>query len=217
MLYELRTYEAAVGKMALLHSHLATAGGFMKKHGLRVLAFWTQEIGAFNQVDYLLAYESTAERDERFGAVVGDPEWKKFHADEEREHGAVVARNQSVLLKPWPGQTPKILGKVHELRVYNAMPGKRARLQERLTSEIMAVFERHGIVNVAYWNDMLANNRLVYILGYDSLGQREKCWVEVLKDPYWAATREKWDGDGPLLESAWNRILRPTAYSPASA
>jgi hypothetical protein len=216
MLYELRTYVASVGKTAQLHSHLAAASRFMARHGLSALGFWTEEIGAFNQVDYLLAYESIAERDAHFAAVMADPEWRAHVDEETRRHGLVVASNHGMLLKPWPGHTPKVVGKVHELRVYDAMPGQRARLQERISTEITAVFARHGVHNVGFWTDVLANNRLVYMLGYASLAGREQCWNAILADPYWNETRDKWDGAGPLLHSAWNRILRPTSYSPAA-
>jgi hypothetical protein len=66
-----------------------------------------------------------------------------------------------------------------------------------------------------YWTEVFGtSNRLVYMLGYPSLGEREKSWAAFLPDPDWQKARAESEKNGTLVAKTYNRILRPTAYSP---
>ena len=52
------------------------------------------------------------------------------------------------------------------------------------------------------------------MLGYPSLGEREKSWAAFQTDPNWQQARAESEKKGPLVAKTYNRILRPTAYSP---
>ena len=66
MLYELRIYTVMPGRMPDLHKRFSEITlGYFKKHGIQVTGFWTNELGgASDQLIYILAYESLAERDQ---------------------------------------------------------------------------------------------------------------------------------------------------------
>ena len=110
---------------------------------------------------------------------------------------------------------PKIGTNVQEMRVYNAMPGKLPALNDRFANHTMGLFEKHGIENVGYWTeDVGTSNRLVYMLGYAGLGDREKSWAAFGADPDWQKARAESEKNGPLVRRSQSSILRPTAYSP---
>ena len=58
------------------------------------------------------------------------------------------------------------------------------------------------------------SNRLVYMLGYPSLGERETSWRAFGADPAWQRVRAESEKNGTLVAKIRNRVLRPTAYSP---
>ena len=79
----------------------------------------------------------------------------------------------------------------------------------------MHLFEKHGIENVAYWTELVGtSNRLVYMLGYDSVGDREKGWAAFGADPEWQKARAESERDGALVRESRHSIIRLTPYSP---
>ena len=79
----------------------------------------------------------------------------------------------------------------------------------------LGLFVKHGIENIGYWTEVFGtSNRLVYMLGYPSLGEREKSWAAFMRDPDWQQARAESEKNGTLVAKFSNRILRPTAYSP---
>src|SRR5262245_50891516 len=58
------------------------------------------------------------------------------------------------------------------------MPGKLPDLHNRFANHTLRLFQKHGITNIGYWTEVFGtSNRLVYMLGYPSLGDREKSWA----------------------------------------
>lgn len=101
MIYELRTYDAAPGKMAALQARFRdhTTGSF-ERHGMQIIGFWTYAHGGWsNQLVYLLAFEDLADRDAKFAAFGADPDWQKARVASEAE-GPLTVRIRSDLLRP---------------------------------------------------------------------------------------------------------------------
>ena len=216
MIYEFRTYEATPGNMPALHKHLEVAAGLFKQHGLGVLGFWIEEIGTGGQVNYMWMYETLEERQQKLAAFGSDPAWGKQVAEETQEHGVVVARTHNILLTPTPYcPEAKMAGNVQELRLYDAMPGKLPELHTRFANHTMPLFRKHGMANIGYWTETFGtSNRLVYMLGYPSVGEREKSWRAFGADPDWQRVRAESETNGTLVAKSRNLVLRPTAYSP---
>ncbi len=104
---------------------------------------------------------------------------------------------------------------IYELRVYEAMPGKLPALNERFAQHTLGFFKKHAINVVGFWTeDIGTSNKLVYILSYQSLADREKKWSTFQADPDWQKLRSETEKSGPLVARVNNAILRPTAYSP---
>ena len=216
MLYESRIYYAVPGKLPALNDRFANhTMGFFKKYEIGMTGFWTDEIGASNQLTYILNFDSMADREKKWGAFQADPGWHQVRAETEVD-GALVTHVQNTFMRLTPySPEPGLSSKVQELRVYDAMPGKLPALHDRFSDHTMKLFERHGIENIAYWTeDVGTNNRLVYMLGYPSLGDREKGWTAFGADPDWHKARTESERDGPLVRVSRHSILRLTAYSP---
>jgi hypothetical protein len=102
MIYELRIYHAMPGRLpALLSRFQNHTLQIWEKHGIRQAGFWTTLIGAgeSNQLTYLLAWNSMAEREERWGAFLTDPEWIATKAETEKD-SPLVQNISSELLAP---------------------------------------------------------------------------------------------------------------------
>lgn len=105
---------------------------------------------------------------------------------------------------------------IHELRIYTAHPDKMGALLARFRDHTTTIFERHGISNVGYWLNTIGgrSDELWYIVGFESLAQRETAWESFRNDPEWKQVRAESEKDGPIVHHIENRILAPTDFSP---
>jgi hypothetical protein len=216
MLYESRIYTAVPGKLPAVNDRFAKHTlGYFKKHGIGILGFWTDEIGTSNRLTYILAFDSMADREQKWSAFQADPGWHQVRADTEAA-GPIVAQVHNTFMRLTPySPKPQIRSNVQELRIYDAMPGKLPALHDRFAKHTMQLFAKHGIENIAYWTDDVGtSNRLVYMLGYPDLGAREKSWAAFMADPDWQQARAESEKNGPLVRVSSHAILRLTPYSP---
>ncbi len=75
MIYELRIYRCLPGRLpALLNRFQSATLRIWGKHGIRQAGFWTTVIGeSNNDLTYLLAWDSLAERDQKWAAFRARP------------------------------------------------------------------------------------------------------------------------------------------------
>jgi hypothetical protein len=101
MIYELRVYKCVPGRLpALLNRFANTTLKLWDKHGIKQAGFWTTLVGESNQeLYYLLAWESLADRDTKWNAFQADPEWLAKRAETEKD-GPIVANVANQLLTP---------------------------------------------------------------------------------------------------------------------
>jgi hypothetical protein len=101
MIYELRVYQCVPGKLpALLKRFEDHTLKIWEQHGIRPAGFWTVLVGdGSNDLHYLLAWESLAEREKVWGAFQVDPAWIKVRTDTEKD-GPIIANVRSSFLKP---------------------------------------------------------------------------------------------------------------------
>jgi NIPSNAP len=100
MIYELRVYRCLPGRMPALLSRFQSATlRIWQKHGIRQAGFWTTVIGdSNNDLTYLLAWESLAEREQR-SAFLSDPEWITARNDSEKD-GPITANVTNSIMQP---------------------------------------------------------------------------------------------------------------------
>ena len=216
MLYEQRVYQAVPGKLPALNNRFANHTiGYFNEYEIGIMGFWTDEIGTSNQLTYILTFDDMADREKKFSAFGTDPRWHQVRAESEVDGPLVAHVNNSFMQATPYSPEPQLSSNVQELRVYDAVPGKLPALHDRFSNHAMALFEKHGIENVAYWTESVGtSNRLVYMLGYPGLGEREKSWAAFGADPDWQKARTDSEKDGPLVEVSHHSIMRLTPYSP---
>lgn len=101
MIYELRVYTCIPNRLPkLLQRFEEQTLKIWEKHGIRQAGFWTVLVGNGNQdLHYLLAWESLAEREKVWTAFLADPAWIKARDDSERD-GPIITNINSMFLKP---------------------------------------------------------------------------------------------------------------------
>jgi NIPSNAP len=101
MIYETRVYRCVPGRLpALLKRFETITLKLWEKHGIKQAGFFTTLVGESNQeLTYLLAWESLAERDKKWNAFQSDPEWITARAKTE-EDGPIVGNIVNQLLLP---------------------------------------------------------------------------------------------------------------------
>jgi hypothetical protein len=101
MIYELRVYRCLPGRLPALLKRFETATlKIWARHGIRQAGFWTTVIGeSNNDLTYLLAWESMAEREAKWAAFVADSEWTAAKSASEAD-GQIVENVANQFLAP---------------------------------------------------------------------------------------------------------------------
>jgi hypothetical protein len=101
MIYELRIYRTIPGRLpALLARFQNHTLRIWERHGIRQAGFWTTLVGeSNNDLTYLLAWESLAEREQKWTKFTTDPEWLKVRAETEAD-GQINANVATSFLTP---------------------------------------------------------------------------------------------------------------------
>lgn len=83
----------------------------------------------------------------------------------------------------------------------------------------MRIFEKHGMVNVAYWVPADAKDgageKLVYLLQHASRDAAKASWKSFSADPEWQEVRKKSEANGKIVAKAESVFLAPTDYAKA--
>ncbi len=227
MLYELRRYEVMPGKMPAL---LDRFGYFTvqrwAEHGFHLAGFWRPGFGApNNQLFYIWAWESVAERQQKLPVWQKDPDRLKKWAETEKD-GPLVRRVNNILAEPTSfcqleqgNPLPQLSGRrpyLFELREYDAVPGKHAALVKRFGDFTQHCFKKHGFRQVGYWTPLFGghNQQLIYMLAWESFEERERAFLEFRADPERQRAFAESERDGVLVERVMNQMLEPTDFSP---
>ena len=101
MIHELRIYHCVPGRMpALLKRFETVTFAIWERHAIRQAGFWTVAVGPSNQdLYYLLAWDSLAERETKWSAFMADPEWLAKRAESEKD-GPIIASITNLILQP---------------------------------------------------------------------------------------------------------------------
>ena len=99
MIYELRIYDAAPGKLGVLNDRFAKITlGYFEKHGIKSIGYWTDVVGVSGRLTYLLAFQDLAHRESAWAAFMADPERQQAFAETEKD-GPLVARIENKIMR----------------------------------------------------------------------------------------------------------------------
>ena len=104
---------------------------------------------------------------------------------------------------------------IHELRIYECMPGRLPALNHRFETITLKLWEKHGIRPVGFWTTLIgrSNQVLYYLLEWEDLAERDRRWNAFAADADWLTARAETEKDGPIVARGTNEILTPTSYS----
>ena len=102
MIYELRIYKIAKGRMNDLHRIMTgTDVPLFKKHGVKTVGFWEVKDEDDPTFVYILGFEDETAKEKAWHDVDGSSEWKKVEVYLE-EHGSPWEHIDSTLMTPTP-------------------------------------------------------------------------------------------------------------------
>jgi hypothetical protein len=98
-----------------------------------------------------------------------------------------------------------------ELRIYTLAPGSSADvLHARFRERTIALFRKHGMTVIGFWQPVARLDQLVYILAYRDAVARDSAWAAFNADPDWVRTRSEMQ----VSVDVDNTFMMATDYSP---
>lgn len=227
--FELRTYTAAEGKLDDLNSRFRDHTlKLFERHGMTNVAYWVPQQNEANQLVYLLGYPSREARETAWKAFFADPDWKAAY-QASVANGKLVSKVDNVFLKPTDYSPSLKVGRsstdrAFEMRTYTASKGNLGNLNARFRDHTVALFEKHGITNFAYFNLTSeqdgADNTLLYFITHPSREAARASFRAFGQDPAWRAARkasEENAGGGLTVRGGVKSVfMNPTDYSPTN-
>ena len=221
--YELRIYTAAEGKLEALNARFRDhTCALFEKHGLTNIGYWVPLDAKDNRLIYVISSPNRAAHAKSFKAFLNDTDWKKAYAASTK-NGRLVAKIESTFLSAVdysPAvKTGKVKGKrVFELRTYVTAENRLKNLHARFRDHTCALFEKHGMTNIAYWTPTDEkkgkSNTLIYIISHSNTPQAKKNWKGFIGDPEWKKARTASVKDGKILAKAPHKVfLKAVDYS----
>ena len=114
------------------------------------------------------------------------------------------------------GDTMTGSGKVYELRIYRAVPGKLESLVARFRDDTDKLFAKHGMKSLAYWtalDEPVKSSTFFYILEHPSREAASANWKAFQDDPEWKAVKAKSEEKGKLVEKIDSTFLTLSDFS----
>jgi len=98
-----------------------------------------------------------------------------------------------------------------ELRTYRVQEGGSIDLlHRRFREKSLALFEKHGLTVVGFWQRLAEPNTLTYLLAFPNGKARDAAWQAFLADPEWRATVR----DMQVSLQVESVFMNATDYSP---
>jgi hypothetical protein len=98
-----------------------------------------------------------------------------------------------------------------ELRTYTVREGSSIDLlHSRFRDHTTALFKKHGMTVIGYWQPVTKRDTLIYILAYKDGAARDAAWAAFNADPEWVKTRTEMQ----VNVQVDNVFMSATDYSP---
>ena len=108
--------------------------------------------------------------------------------------------------------------RVFELRTYTAAPGKLDALNARFRDHTIALFKKHGMEVLGFWEpidkEAGAGDKLIYLLAHPSREAAQANWKAFREDPEWVKVKAESEAGGVLPAKIESVYLAGTDYSP---
>ena len=98
-----------------------------------------------------------------------------------------------------------------ELRTYTVREGSSIDLlHSRFREHTTALFKKHGMTIIGYWQPVAKRDTLIYVLAYKDGAARDAAWAAFGADPEWVKTRTEMQ----VNVQVDNVFMSATDYSP---
>jgi len=100
--FEMRTYTAAPGKFAALHSRFRDHTlRLFEKHGMQNIGYWVpaDPPNSENTLTYIIAHKDRETAKKNWAEFGADPEWQKVRTESQKD-GSLTSKVESVFLNP---------------------------------------------------------------------------------------------------------------------
>ena len=132
--------------------------------------------------------------------------------------GDVAAQTAARGPAPTPACGPNLTSKnvdkqsrCFELRTYTVREGSSIDLlHSRFRDHTTALFKKHGMTIIGYWQPVAKPDTLIYILAYKDAAARDASWAAFNADPEWVKTRTEMQ----VNVQVDNVFMSATDYSP---
>ncbi|WP_129648093.1 NIPSNAP family protein [Peristeroidobacter agariperforans] len=115
-----------------------------------------------------------------------------------------------------PSRAEEHASRVFEIRTYTTAEGKLQDLHRRFREHTLKLFERHGMVNIAYWTPQdpkASSNTLIYVLAHPSREAAAQNWAAFSADPEWKQVRAASEANGRIVIKVESTFVEATDYS----
>jgi hypothetical protein len=224
--FEMRTYHAAPGKLDALNARFREhTTKLFEKHGMTNIGYWMPVENKDNLLIYVLAYPSRDAAKASWKAFMADPDWQKAAKASEVD-GKLVDKVDSVFMTATDFSPELKLSatgdRLFELRTYTTPPGKLPDLHSRFRDHTIALFQKHGMTNVIYWQLLKdqpnAETTLIYLLAHKDAAAAKASFEAFRADPDWIAAKEasekKAGGSLTVPDGVKSVMMKATDYSP---
>jgi len=174
----------------------------------------------------IASYPSLGAMEQQRAKLSADAEYKKALTAYNAQPGLNYERIDSILGRAFPSVPEMIVpadvegrtGRVFELRRYESNNATTlARKIKMFESGEIAIFKRIGMRPVFFAETIVGARmpNLVYMLSFDDLASREKCWKAFGADPEWQKMRVvPGDTDAEIVSNISVSLLQPLPFSP---
>jgi hypothetical protein len=221
--FEMRTYTCHPDKRPdLIERFKNHTLRLLKKHDIDNVAYFLPTKEDSYSLTFIIGYPSQEMRDKLWNEFGSDPKWKKAAAKSE-ENGKLVAKVDQTFMTMVPELSTAIspnklaLNQVFELRTYTCLPNRLPALKARFRDHTRALFEKHGMKNVVYWETVEKEGtqpKLVYLLSHNSEAAAKASFDAFRIDSEWIKARDKSEADAKIVEKVESVFLKPLPFSP---
>ncbi len=195
--------------------------------GIAPCAYFAGSIGEETPFIVTIAsYPSLAAMEQQRAKLSADAEYKKALTAYNGQPGLNYERIDSILGRAFPSVPEMIVpndtsgrpGRVFELRRYESNNATTlAHKIKMFESGEIAIFRRLGMRPVFFAETIVGSRmpNLVYMLSFDDLASREKCWKAFGSDPEWQKIRViPGNADADIVSNISVSLLQPLPFSP---
>ena len=102
---------------------------------------------------------------------------------------------------------------IHELRVYDIVPGQTERQLDLFKNTVIPLFDKHAIKVVGFWETVDSENaKLVYVCEFDDEDNLRRAWKEFREDSEWIRAKEANDAKGPSVAKITSTVMRQLEF-----